>query len=76
MPHKRIKTKRHKKKAILDAKDKYKDGYFKYRMCSRKKAYPNRAEAEFYGINFDYRAYKCPMCHKWHLTSQFQRSLP
>ena len=41
-------------------------------ICQRKRRYASRAEAEAVALRADIalRAYKCALCHKFHLTSR------
>ena len=42
------------------------------RTCRRKKAFPTQAAANRMGLPLNQRAYLCPVCHCWHLTSDSQ----
>lgn len=41
----------------------------RYRMCERKKAY-SRMTALLFAQASMMRAYECPYCQRWHLTSK------
>lgn len=61
---------------------KYARDEVEYRMCAKKSgAYGNEKEALSIAANFTsrptptgtWRAYECPYCHKWHLTTDSQK---
>lgn len=39
-------------------------------QCKRKRTYNTRMAAIFFAEADGLRAYRCPVCNKWHLTSQ------
>lgn len=47
------------------------NGYAKYRrMCGRKRPFNTEQQALNAGRKYKQRAYECPCCGKWHLTSK------
>lgn len=45
------------------------------RACAAKARFETKAEAER-ASEYRFRAYQCPICHHWHLTSQSGPSVP
>lgn len=41
----------------------------RYRMCERKTAYSKSKTAHRAATRIGLRAYECPICARWHLTS-------
>jgi hypothetical protein len=39
-------------------------------MCTTKRAYDSRGAASFFATTDGLRAYECPHCGCWHLTSK------
>lgn len=72
---KRVANKR-KRKARRERKEEYGKRGKAYKMCTRKRRYHSRLDAE---LNADrlmrdngltLRVYKCPLCHGWHLSKR------
>jgi len=50
------------------------NGFGRYlRCCGRKRRFRTEIEAENHGQRWGQRAYECPCCGGWHLTSKEKR---
>ena len=45
------------------------EAWKKHGMCDRKMDYNTLSAANRFGTSRNLRAYECPFCHCWHLTS-------
>lgn len=44
--------------------------------CLKKRQFPSIEKAREVGKRLDLRAYHCPHCYKWHLTSDWEGTSP
>ena len=75
---KRVANKR-KRKARRERKEEYGKRGKAYKMCTRKRRYHSRLDAELNASRLmrdnglTLRAYKCPLCHGWHLSKRVRK---